>query len=112
MAYRNSIPLHGSATHHLDLEQNEVLISGVHHTGSSSGKVSGEIHGDRIRFEAAHEQIPMSLFYGFEGKVAEDGTISGAVQLVGSAKEHLGPVFKGQYGSAEFHASQSSRNSR
>ncbi|WFU71320.1 hypothetical protein [Bradyrhizobium sp. CB2312] len=99
--------LHGSATHHLDLEQNKTHISGVHHTGSSSGKLSGEIHGDHIRFEAAHEQIPMSLFYGFEGKVAEDGTISGTVQLGGSAKEHLGPVFKGQYGSAEFHASQS-----
>ncbi|WP_407121427.1 hypothetical protein [Bradyrhizobium sp. STM 3561] len=78
--------LHGSATHHLDLEQNEMLISGVHHTGSSSGKLSGEIHGDHIRFEAEHEQIPMFLFYGFDGKVAEDGTISGTVQLGGSAK--------------------------
>ncbi|MGF6312554.1 D-glucosaminate-6-phosphate ammonia-lyase [Bradyrhizobium sp. i1.8.4] len=102
--------LHGSATHHLDLQQNEVLISGVHHTGSSSRGLSGEIHGDHLRFEAAHEQIPMSLFYGFEGKIAEDGSISGTVQLGGSAKDHLGPVFKGQYGSAEFHASQRPRN--
>lgn len=89
-----------------------MLISGVHHTGSSSGKLSGEIHSDHIRFEAEHEQIPMSLFYGFDGKVAEDGAISGTVQLGGSTKEHLGPVFKGQYGSADFHASQNSRNSR
>ncbi|WP_156436171.1 hypothetical protein [Bradyrhizobium pachyrhizi] len=104
--------LHGSATHRLDLQQNEALVSGFHHTGSSSGRLSGEVHGGHIRFEAMHEQIPISLFYGFEGKLVEDRIISGTVRLGGSAKEHLGPVFKGQYGPAEFRASQLPRNSR
>ncbi|WP_225704442.1 hypothetical protein [Bradyrhizobium cenepequi] len=96
--------LHGSATHHLDAQQNGELISGVHHTGSSSGFVSGEVHGRQLRFESVHERVPIWLFYGFEGEVGEDGSISGAVRLGGTAKEHLGPVFKGQYGSAEWHA--------
>ncbi|WOH52598.1 hypothetical protein [Bradyrhizobium sp. sBnM-33] len=96
--------LHGSATHHLNIQQNGELISGIHHTGSSSGAVSGEVHGRHTHFEAAHEQVPIWLFYGFEGEFAEDGSISGTVRLGGTAKEHLGPVFKGQYGSAEWHA--------
>lgn len=98
--------LHGSATHHLNIQQNSVHISGVHHTGSSSGLVTGEVHGRQVRFEAAHEWVPIWLFYGFEGEVVEDGSITGAVRLGGTAKEHLGPVFKGQYGSAEWHATR------
>lgn len=98
--------LHGSATHHLDVQQNGELISGVHNTGSSSGIVSGEVHGRQFRFESAHERVPLWLFYGFEGQVGEDGSIGGAVKLGGTAKEHLGPVFKGQFGAAEWHASR------
>ncbi|WP_271574472.1 hypothetical protein [Bradyrhizobium sp. CCBAU 11361] len=96
--------LHGSAAHHLNIQQNGELISGVHHTGSSTGVVSGEAHGRQVQFEAAHEQIPIWLFYGFKGEFADDGSISGTVRLGGTAKEHLGPVFKGQFGSAEWRA--------
>lgn len=98
--------LHGSATNHLNIEQNSNFISGVHHTGSSSGLMSGIIHGRQVRFEAAHEQIPIWLFYRFEGDVREDGSISGAVSLGGATKEHFGPVFKGQYGFAEWYATR------
>ncbi|KRR11416.1 hypothetical protein CP49_34450 [Bradyrhizobium valentinum] len=103
--------LHGAATHHLSIQQNRDLISGVHHTVSSVGVVSGEVRGRHIQLEAAHEQVPICLFYGFEGEFAEDGSISGTVRLGGAAKEHLGPVFKGQYGSAEWHATRVSRDS-
>ncbi|MCA1385506.1 MULTISPECIES: hypothetical protein [unclassified Bradyrhizobium] len=96
--------LHGSATHHIKIQQDGELISGVHHTASSSGDISGEVHGRHIHFEAAHEQVPISLFYGFEGEFAQDGSVSGKVRLGGATKEHLGPVFKGQYGFAEWHA--------
>lgn len=100
--------LHGSATHHVEVQQNGEIISGVHHTGSSSGIVSGEVHGRQISFESVHERVPIWLFYGFEGEVREDGSISGAVRLGGTAKEHLGPVFKGQFGSAEWLATSAS----
>lgn len=96
--------LHGSATHRLNIQQKGELISGVHHTASSTGAVSGCVHGRRVQFEAAHTQIPISLFYGFEGEFAGDGSINGNVRLGGAAKEHLGPVFKGQYGFAEWRA--------
>lgn len=98
--------LHGAATHHLELQQNGELVSGVHHTGSSCGSVSGEVQGRQLRLESAHERVPIWLFYGFEGVVGQDGSISGAVRLGGTAKEQLGPVFKEQYGAAEWHASR------
>ncbi|WP_194460316.1 hypothetical protein [Bradyrhizobium sp. CCBAU 53421] len=96
--------LHGSATHHVSIQQNGVTIRGLHHTGSSSGGVSGVVHGRHIHFEAAHERVPIWLFYGFDGELAEDGSISGTVRLGGTANEHLGPVFKGQFGSADWRA--------
>lgn len=96
--------LHGSATHHIIIQQNGELISGLHHTELSAGVVSGEVHGRHIHFEAAHEDVPISLFYGFEGEVAEDGSISGKVRLGGATKEELGSAFKGQFGFAEWHA--------
>ncbi|MCC8957957.1 hypothetical protein H8B02_32365 [Bradyrhizobium sp. Pear77] len=96
--------LHGSATHQMSILQIGAMISGVHYTGSSSGVVSGGVHGRHIQFEAAHERVPIWLFYGFDGELAEDGSISGTVRLGGTAKEHLGPVFKRQFGSAEWRA--------
>lgn len=98
--------LHGSATHHLDIRQKGELISGEHHTAWSTGAVSGCVRGRRAHFEAAHTQVPISLFYGFEGEFAGDGSINGTVRLGGAAKDHLGPVFKGQYGFAEWRARQ------
>ncbi|WP_426420488.1 hypothetical protein [Bradyrhizobium genosp. A] len=99
--------LHGSATHHIEVQQSEEIISGVHDTGSSAGALSGGVHGRHVRFEAAHEQVPIALFYGFDGELTEDGSISGTVRLGGSTKEHLGPVFKGQFGVAKWHATPS-----
>ncbi|UVO30486.1 hypothetical protein [Bradyrhizobium arachidis] len=96
--------LHGSAPHQVTIQQNGELISGVHYTGSSSGVISGEVHGRRVRFEAAHQKVPISLSYEFDGEFAHDGSISGNVRLGVTVKEHLGPVFKGQYGSAEWDA--------
>ncbi|MGY3146368.1 D-glucosaminate-6-phosphate ammonia-lyase [Bradyrhizobium sp. USDA 3397] len=96
--------LHGSAIHEINIQQNGELVSGVHHTASSSGVISGEVRGRHIQFEAVHHRVPISLFYGFDGEFAEDGSISGKVRLGGTTKEHLGPVFKGQYGFAEWHA--------
>lgn len=101
--------LHGSATHHLDIQQKGELISGEHHTAWSTGAVSGCVRGRRAHFEAAHTQVPISLFYGFEGEFAGDGSINGTVRLGGAAKDHLGPVFKGQYGFAEWHARRGPR---
>lgn len=102
--------LHGSATHHIDLQQSGGTIFGVHHAESSTGIVSGHVHGRTIRFEAAHERMPIWLFYRFEGEFAEDGSIRGPVRLGGTAKEHVGPVFKGQFGYAEWHATRVIRN--
>ncbi|ULJ74323.1 hypothetical protein [Rhizobium gallicum] len=92
--------LRGSATHRFHIEQKNSTIIGVHHTGQSSGAISGEVSGRHVHFEAAHEKTPIWLFYEFDGEVSGSGTISGTVRLGGAAREHLGPVFKGQYGTA------------
>lgn len=72
----------------------------------SDRPLSAEVQGSHIQSEATHEQVPISLLYGFDGDFADGGSISGNVRLGGTTKEHLGPVFKGQYGSAEWHATR------
>lgn len=96
--------LHGVAEHVIELQQTGTALTGVHHSLSWKGVISGDIHGGRVHFEAAHEQVPIWLFYGFEGAICADGSMAGTVRLGGSAKEHLGPVFKGQFGNAEWTA--------
>ncbi|MFE0018294.1 hypothetical protein ACFWXH_25860 [Mesorhizobium sp. NPDC059054] len=94
--------LRGMASHSLELQQIGASVVGTHHTGNRTGVVTGEIHGRHLRLEAAHEQVPIWLFYGFEGELNEDGAFIGTLRLGGTAKEHLGPVFKGQYGTASW----------
>lgn len=96
--------LRGMASHRLELRQLGRSVIGTHHTESHTGTVSGEVHGRHLRMEAAHEQVPIWLFYGFEGELSEDGSLIGVLKLGGTAKEHLGPVFKGQYGDARWRA--------
>lgn len=104
--------LHGSATHHLEIVQVDGQLSGTHRTPTSVGIISGEIRGRDVCFEAAHEHVPIWLFYCFEGKTSADGSICGTAKLGGTAKEHLGPVFKGQYGSAAWEATRISASAK
>ncbi|MBY3425494.1 hypothetical protein HFN86_35890 [Rhizobium laguerreae] len=96
--------LHGSATHHMEIIQEGGVLSGCHHAAASVGIVSGEVLGRKVRFEAAHNQVPIWLLYGFEGELAKNGTLTGTVRLGGTASEHLGPAFKGQFGHAQWQA--------
>ncbi|MDK1378135.1 MULTISPECIES: hypothetical protein [unclassified Sinorhizobium] len=98
--------LHGSSRHRFQIEQKNSKISGVHHTEQSAGAISGEVSGRAVHFEAAHERTPIWLFYAFDGEVTGSGTISGTMRMGGAASEHLGPVFKGQYGTAKWHATR------
>jgi len=95
--------LHGSTTQQFDIRQTGHVLQGTHKAGETTGIISGEVCGRRVRFEAAHERIPIWLFYSFDGEVSDDGSLIGTVRLGGTAKEHLGPVFKGQFGSADWH---------
>lgn len=98
--------LHGSATHRLVLEQTGSTILGAHQTDESCGTITGDVDGRHIHIEAAHEKIPIWLFYQFDGEISSDGSIAGTVRLGGTAREHLGPVFKGQYGTASWRAAR------
>jgi len=98
--------LHGSTTQQFNIEQTGDLLQGTHKTGETTGVIAGEVCGHRVRFEAAHERIPIWLFYSFDGEISDDGSLIGTVRLGGTAKEHLGPVFKGQFGSAKWRASR------
>ncbi len=102
--------LRGTAKHRLQLRQVGRSVVGTHHTENRTGVVSGEVHGRFLRLEAAHEQVPIWLFYGFEGELTEDGSFVGKLTLGGTAKEHLGPVFKGQYGDATWRARRADAN--
>lgn len=98
--------LHGSTTQQFDIRQTGHVLQGTHKAGETTGIISGEVCGRRVRFEAAHERIPIWLFYSFDGEVSDDGSLIGTVRLGGTAKEHLGPVFKGQFGSADWRANR------
>jgi D-glucosaminate-6-phosphate ammonia-lyase len=96
--------LRGQATHHLELMQAGHVVRGVHRTGEMVGEIVGEVRGRHVTFEAAHEQVPIWLFYGFDADMDSEGVLHGTVRLGGTAREHLGPVFKGQFGEAKWSA--------
>jgi D-glucosaminate-6-phosphate ammonia-lyase len=100
--------LHGQATHHLELKQAGHIVRGGHKTAQMIGEIVGEVRGRHVAFEAAHEQVPIWLFYGFNADMDSEGVLHGTVRLGGTAREHLGPVFKAQFGeatwSARFHS--------
>lgn len=96
--------LHGSTAHSLDLKLVGSLISGRHRSPYGAGNVEGLLNGDRLEFSVAHEGIPMWSFYRFVGGVEDNGQIAGSVEVGAAAPEHLGPVFKSQFGKGEWRA--------
>lgn len=96
--------VHGRKEHRLELCQHGTKVTGIHQTATSHGRVVGKVRGSRIAFEAEHATTPIHVFYRFEGEVGSDGSIAGTARFGGAAPEHLGPVFKGQYGPGTWRA--------
>jgi hypothetical protein len=80
----------GSSRHHLTIEQREGQISGVHHGGILTGKLTGAVEGRRVTMRCAERIEGATLHYEFSGDVA-DGRIEGVVKL-------------GEYGQARWSA--------
>jgi seryl-tRNA(Sec) selenium transferase len=100
--------LQGSAVHSLELTQDGSRLTGVHQARRSTGAVSGLVRGSTVRLISQHRQSPMSLFYEFRGNLSGD-RMSGELHLGAAAPEHLGPVFRRQFGDARWSASRSQR---
>ncbi|RVJ70734.1 hypothetical protein [Sinorhizobium meliloti] len=96
----------GRKEHRIELRQHGTEVTGIHQTATSHGRIVGKIRGSKIELEAEHEATPIHLFYRFEGMVGRDGSIVGTARFGGAAPEHLGPVFKGQYGPGTWRATR------
>ncbi|MDX0499592.1 hypothetical protein GOC68_25750 [Sinorhizobium medicae] len=96
----------GRKEHRIELLQHGTEVTGIHQTATSHGRIVGKIRGSKIELEAEHEATPIHLFYRFEGMVGRDGSVVGTARFGGAAPEHLGPVFKGQYGPGTWRATR------
>ncbi len=97
---------HLRAEHRLLLVQAGASIRGRHFARSSSGEIEGHLESNKLFLMARHAGEPMARYYAFEGNVEGDEA-SGTLVLGASADEHLGPVFRAQFGTGTWRAVRS-----
>lgn len=81
----------GEASQQLFLEADGNHVSGTHKATRLTGKLSGSIDGDRVRFRSTLPYESSNPGYSFEGKVSGDsmsGTISSSPSATWTAKRH------------------------
>ncbi|MER9337673.1 hypothetical protein NKJ06_27470 [Mesorhizobium sp. M0293] len=98
--------LHGSKVYQAGLRQNGPDLSGVLLTAAGCGRIRGKVSGHGVEFEAEHRTTPIHLFCQCKGTVGENGVMTGTAKFGGAAPEHLGPVFKTQYGPGTWRATR------
>ena len=81
----------GMSRHSASLEQAGSELSGAYRSRYGSGPLSGQIHGQEVRFNTTIGSGPGRVQYRFTGAARDDGALAGTVTM-------------GEYGSAEWAA--------
>ena len=95
--------LSGAVSHELELEQLGSKLTGIHIAKDTTGTVEGLVQGRTVFLAARHALVPMDVFYDFSG-LALGESLEGEASLGAATDEHLGPVFRQQFGTAKWTA--------
>jgi L-seryl-tRNA(Ser) seleniumtransferase len=98
----------GEAKHKLVLEQDRMMVRGLHRALFETHPVSGTIAGNALSVRSLHPVEGTHLAYRFEGRVTGNQA-KGLVYLGSSGQSAPGPLNQREYGTATWQGQRTSR---